>query len=107
MKGLKRKQKFTRTLEAPSSTNQKTTNFDYAAFREENEMRANENACQVRDLWQHHAGDEGKEGAPQEQANLGCTAGDVHQCTGSFSIIKKDYVINYVVVDKNNQKSTW
>jgi hypothetical protein len=32
MKGLKRKRKFTRTLEAPSSTNQKTTNFDYAAF---------------------------------------------------------------------------
>ncbi len=28
------------------------------------------------------------------------------ECTGSFSIIKKDYVINYVVVDKNNQKST-
>jgi hypothetical protein len=48
MKGLKRKQKFTRTLEAPSSTNQKTTNFDYAAYREENEMRANENARQVR-----------------------------------------------------------
>ena len=48
MKGLKRKRKFTRTLEAPSSTNQKTTNFDYAAFREENEMRANENARQVR-----------------------------------------------------------
>ena len=48
MKGLKRKQKFTRTIEAPSSTNQKTTNFDYAAFREENEMRGNENASQVR-----------------------------------------------------------
>ena len=48
MKGLKRKQKFTRTLEAPSSTNQKTTNFDYAAFREENKMRANKNARQVR-----------------------------------------------------------
>ena len=48
MKGLKRKRKFTRTLEAPSSTNQKTTNFDYAAYREENEMRANENARQVR-----------------------------------------------------------
>jgi hypothetical protein len=48
MKGLKRKQKFTRTLEAPSSMNQKTTNFDYAAFCEENEMRANENARQVR-----------------------------------------------------------
>ncbi len=28
------------------------------------------------------------------------------ECTGSFSIIKKDYVINYVVVDKNNRKST-
>jgi len=50
MKGLKHKQKFTRTLEAPSSTNQKTTNFDYAAFHEENKMRANENARQVRDL---------------------------------------------------------
>jgi len=48
MKGLKRKRKFTRTLEAPSSTNQKTTNFDYAVFRKENEMRANENARQVR-----------------------------------------------------------
>jgi hypothetical protein len=48
MKGLKRKQKFPRTLEAPSSTNQKTTNFDYAVFRKENEMRANENARQVR-----------------------------------------------------------
>jgi hypothetical protein len=47
MKGLKRKRKFTRTLEAPSSTNQKTTNFDYATFREENKMRANENARQV------------------------------------------------------------
>ena len=48
MKGLKRKRKFTRTLEAPSSTNQKTTNFDYAAFCQENEMRANDNARQVR-----------------------------------------------------------
>jgi hypothetical protein len=48
MKGLKRKQKFTRTLEAPSSTNQKTTNFDYATFCKENKMRANENARQVR-----------------------------------------------------------
>ena len=38
-----------RTLEAPSSTNQKTTNFDYAAFCKENEMLcAYENAPQVR-----------------------------------------------------------
>ena len=48
MKGLKRKRKFTRIIEAPSSTNQKITNFDYAAFREENEMHANENAREVR-----------------------------------------------------------
>ncbi len=47
MKGLKCKRKFTRTLYAPSSMNQKTTNFDYAAFCKENEMRANENAHQV------------------------------------------------------------
>jgi hypothetical protein len=48
MMGLKRRRKFTRIIEAPSSTNHKITNFDYAAFREENEMRANENARQVR-----------------------------------------------------------
>ncbi len=28
------------------------------------------------------------------------------ECMGSFSIIKKDYVIDYVIVDKNNQRST-
>jgi hypothetical protein len=48
MKGLKHKRKFTRSLNAPSSTNKKNTNFDYAAFCEENEMRANEYARQMR-----------------------------------------------------------
>jgi hypothetical protein len=34
MKGLKRKRKFTRNIRAPSSTNQKDTNFDYVAFQQ-------------------------------------------------------------------------
>jgi hypothetical protein len=51
MKGLnKRKRKFTRNLKGPSSKNpdQKNTNFEYAAFRQNNAMQASENAQQVR-----------------------------------------------------------
>jgi hypothetical protein len=51
MKGLnKRKRKFTRNLKGPSSKNpdQKNSNFDSAAFQQDNEMRASENAQQVR-----------------------------------------------------------
>ncbi len=50
MKGLnKRKDKFTRNLKGPSSKNldQKNSNFDYSAFRQDNKMRASENAQQV------------------------------------------------------------
>ena len=50
MKGLnKRKDKFTRNLKGPSSKNpdQKNSNFDSAAFQQDNEMRASENAQQV------------------------------------------------------------
>jgi hypothetical protein len=50
MKGLnKRKRKFTRNLKGPSSKNpdQKNSNFDYAAFQQDNEMQASENAQQV------------------------------------------------------------
>ncbi len=36
--GLKCKRKFTRIIRAPSSTNQKDTNFDYVAFQEVSTM---------------------------------------------------------------------
>jgi hypothetical protein len=50
MKDLdKRKRKFTRNLKGPSSKNpdQKNSNFDYAAFGQDKEMQASENAQQV------------------------------------------------------------
>jgi hypothetical protein len=43
MKGLKRKKrKFTRNIQAPSSTNQKNTNFDYGTFRQFNALLPNQ-----------------------------------------------------------------
>jgi hypothetical protein len=43
MKGLKRKKrKFTRNIQAPSSTNQKNTNFDYGTFRQVNALLPNQ-----------------------------------------------------------------
>ncbi len=49
VRGLKkRRRKFTRTLEGPKGTNQKSfSSFDYAAFREEHNMQVNDNAQQV------------------------------------------------------------
>jgi hypothetical protein len=50
MKGLnKRKPKFTRNLKGPSTENpdQKNSNFDYAAFQQDNKMQASENTQQV------------------------------------------------------------
>ncbi len=49
MRGLKKcRRKFTRTLEGPKGTNQKSfSGLDYAAFQEEHNMQVNDNAQQV------------------------------------------------------------
>ena len=51
MRGLKKRRKFTRALRGQKKgSNQKLSNFDYQAFREEQNMQAHVNARQVQEV---------------------------------------------------------